>query len=67
MDKPTRNQAKIGAVDIETFAHNLALLVEEGGKALSAYLKPREEGKIKGDFADEVADAVKSIGQIAEY
>jgi hypothetical protein len=29
-------------VDIELFAHNLARLIEESGKVLSAYLKPRE-------------------------
>ena len=36
---------KGGAVDIEEFAKNLARMVEEGGKALAAYLKPREEGQ----------------------
>ena len=35
---------QVGAVDIEAFAANLARMVEEGGKALAAYLKPREEG-----------------------
>jgi hypothetical protein len=29
------------SVDIEEFARNLARVVEEGGKALAAYLKPR--------------------------
>ena len=58
---------KIGSVQIEAFAHNLARLIEEGGKALSAYLKPREEGKIKTDLADDVTDMVKTVGQVAEY
>jgi len=30
------------AVDIEQFSKNIARMVEEGGKALAAYLKPRE-------------------------
>ena len=30
------------------FAKNIARMVEEGGKALAAYLKPREEGQIAG-------------------
>ena len=47
MDKPTTDPAKVGDVDIEAFSRNLARLIEEGGKALAAYLKPREEGKIK--------------------
>ena len=42
-------------------------MVEEGGKALAAYMKPREEGKIKPDFAEDVADMVKTVGQVAEY
>ena len=79
MDKPTSDAAetaakpaakppvKLGAVDIETFAHNLARMIEEGGKALAAYMKPREEGKIKGELADDVADVVKTVGQVAEY
>src|SRR5690242_5876754 len=55
------------AEDIEAFARNLARLVEEGGKALAAYMAPREEGKIKPQFSEEVTDAAKSIGQVAEY
>ena len=46
MDKPTTDPAKVGDVDIEALSRNLARLIEEGGKALAAYLKPREEGKI---------------------
>src|SRR6476619_4959065 len=36
-----------GAVDIEKFSKNIARMMEEGGKALAAYLKPREEGDVK--------------------
>ena len=46
---------------------NLARMVEEGGKALAAYLKPREEGEVKTEPADEIADMVKTLGQVAEY
>ena len=67
MDKPPSEPLKIGAVDIETFASNLARMVEEGGKALAAYIKPREEGQIKGGVADEVTDVVKTLGQVADY
>jgi polyhydroxyalkanoate synthase len=58
--------AAAGAVDVELFSRNIARMIEEGGKALAAYMKPREEGKIKADGSD-IADAVKSIGQVAEY
>ena len=65
--EPVKEPAKIGEVDIETFARNLARMVEEGGKALAAYMKPREEGKIKGELAEDITDVVKTIGQVAEY
>jgi poly[(R)-3-hydroxyalkanoate] polymerase subunit PhaC len=67
MDKPTKDPASIGEVDVEAFAHNLARMVEEGGKALAAYMKPREKGEISGELSDDVADAVKSLGRVAEY
>jgi polyhydroxyalkanoate synthase len=67
MDKPTTEPAKIGEVDISAFAHNVARMVEEGGKALAAYMKPREEGKIKSELAENVTDVVKTIGQVTEY
>jgi len=58
---------KIGSVDVEEFSRNLARLVEEGGRALAAYLKPREEGRDNSEFADEVTEVVKTLGQVAEY
>jgi hypothetical protein len=59
--------AKIGSVQVEALARNIARMVEEGGKALAAYMKPREEGKIKSETADDVTDVVKTIGHVAEY
>ncbi|MGA9440196.1 MAG: class I poly(R)-hydroxyalkanoic acid synthase [Pseudolabrys sp.] len=67
MDKPTTEPAKVGNVDVETLSRNVARLIEEGGKALAAYLKPREEGKVKGDSAEDITDVVKSVGRVAEY
>jgi polyhydroxyalkanoate synthase len=58
---------KPASVDVEAFARNLARLMEEGGKALAAYLKPREDGRIKTELSDQVTDAVKTLGQVAEY
>src|SRR5215831_14826935 len=57
----------VGTVDIEAFAKNSARLIEEAGKAVAAYLKPREEGQIKSEMPDEAADVVKTLGQVAEY
>ena len=57
---------KSGSVDIEEFAKNVARMVEEGGRALAAYLKPREEGRVDEQQA-EVSDVVKTFGRVAEY
>jgi polyhydroxyalkanoate synthase len=67
MDKPTIEPSNVGNVDVEALSRNLARLIEEGGKALAAYLKPREEGKIKDEHAEDLADAVKSLGRVAEF
>ena len=58
---------KIGSVDVEQFSHNLARLVEEGGRALAAYLKPREGGRGDNELTDELTEVVKTLGQVAEY
>src|SRR5579862_2153636 len=63
----TQQAVKVGAVDVEAFSRNVARLVEEGGRALAAYLKPREAGRTDREVADEVADVVKTLGQVAEY
>src|SRR5258708_21206060 len=60
--KPT-----VGSVDVEEFARNLARMVEDGGKALAAYLKPREEGRVKDELPDEVTEVVKTLGEVANY
>jgi polyhydroxyalkanoate synthase len=58
---------KIGSVDVEEFSRNLARLVEEGGRALAAYLKPREQGQDNRELADEVTEVAKTLGHVAQY
>jgi len=58
---------KIGTIDVEALSRNLAHLIENGGRALAAYLKPREQGENDREMADEVAEVVKTLGQVAEY
>jgi polyhydroxyalkanoate synthase len=68
MDKPVSPPKQdLPAVDYEALARNIARMVEEGGKALAAYMKPREEGRIKEDLAEDLTDIVKTIGQVTEY
>jgi polyhydroxyalkanoate synthase len=64
--KPATEPGPGASVDIEAFAKNLARMVEEGGKALAAYLKPREEGRIQGEYT-EFMDVVKTLGQVGQY
>jgi polyhydroxyalkanoate synthase len=54
------------STDWEELANNLARMVEQGGKALAAYLKPREEGRRESEHA-EFVDMVRTLGQVAEY
>src|SRR5437762_6493621 len=58
---------KNGAVDIEAFANKLARMVVEGGKALAAYMKPREEGQVQAGLSDEMNDMVKTLGEVGSY
>src|SRR3989442_12999834 len=51
---------------MEALAHNIARIMEESGRALAAYLKPREEGRVDDAYA-EVTDVVKTLGQVADY
>jgi polyhydroxyalkanoate synthase len=54
-------------VDVEALTRNFGRLVEEGGRAVAAYLKPREAGALKLGYSDEVADALKTLGQVLKY
>jgi polyhydroxyalkanoate synthase subunit PhaC len=66
--KPQRAAAAPPAavINVEQFANNIARLVEESGKAAAAYLKPREEGQVKGE-GTQIVEVVKTLGQVAEY
>lgn len=66
-DTPGAQGAAPGPINLEAFAGNLARLVEEGGKAMAAYMRPREEGLVHDDVAEDIADVMKTIGNVAEY
>jgi polyhydroxyalkanoate synthase len=65
IDVPTETQAK--KFDAEAFAMNVARAMEAGGKALSAYLKPRESGEMKDRQPDEMSEVIKTLTTVAEY
>jgi len=64
---PSQEPMRIGALNVEEFSRNVARIVEEGGRALAAYLRPREEGRRDAVFAEEVGEVVKTLGQVLEY
>jgi polyhydroxyalkanoate synthase subunit PhaC len=53
--------------DPDAFAKNLARVLENAGKALSAYLKPRETGDLKDQTAEDLAQVVKTFHLVANY
>jgi poly[(R)-3-hydroxyalkanoate] polymerase subunit PhaC len=53
--------------DPEAFAYNFARFFEEAGKAASAYLKPREEGKAELDFVDRYGEVFNTLAKLGEY
>src|SRR5438270_1894421 len=53
--------------DAEAFAMNIARAMESSGKALAAYLKPRESGEVQDRPPAELAEVVKTLTTVAEY
>jgi polyhydroxyalkanoate synthase len=54
--------------NIERLATNTARFIEQGGKALAAYLKPFESGAVaKNDMSEMINVAMTSIGKIVEH
>ena len=53
--------------DPEAFAMNIAKAMENSGRALAAYLKPRESGELKDNPPSEIAEVVKTFTAVAEY
>ena len=62
---PTTEAGK--SFDPEAFAKNLARVLENGSKALSAYLKPRESGEMQDQAAEDLAQVVKTFHAVANY
>jgi polyhydroxyalkanoate synthase len=53
--------------DPEAFAMNLAKAMESSGKALAAYLKPREDGEPKDKPPSELGEVIKTFSTVADY
>jgi polyhydroxyalkanoate synthase len=53
--------------DVEALSQNLARLIENGGKALAAYIKSREEGEAHTDTVENITEIVGTLGRVAEF
>ena len=53
--------------DPEAFARNFGQAIEQGGRALAAYLKPRENGQPAEAIAEATSEVLKTLGKIGEY
>jgi poly[(R)-3-hydroxyalkanoate] polymerase subunit PhaC len=53
--------------DAEAFAMNIARAMEGSGKAIAAYLKPRESGEVQDRPPTELAEVVRTLTTVAEY
>ncbi|MFV0281875.1 MAG: PHA/PHB synthase family protein [Rhodoblastus sp.] len=53
--------------NFERLAQNVSRMMEEGSRVLAAYIKPLEAGENPGNSSNEIADAVRSLGKVAEY
>jgi polyhydroxyalkanoate synthase len=51
----------------EAFAMNLAKAMESSGKALAAYLKPRDDGEPKDKPPNELGEVIKTFSTVADY
>src|SRR5689334_13866569 len=67
MTDVTTETRKEKQFDAEAFAMNVARAMESGGRALAAYLKPRESGELKDKSSDEMAEVIKTLTAVAGY
>jgi len=53
--------------DPEAFARNLARMLEELGRAASAWVAPRERGEKTDSVSESASDMVKTFSKVSEY
>jgi polyhydroxyalkanoate synthase len=53
--------------DVEALANNIARAMQQAGRAIAAYMLPRETGEIKTTFADDIGEMIRSLGHVAEF
>ena len=56
-----------GTPDPDALARNLTRMLEEAGKAVSAYMKPRAAGALQRDVGEQIGEIVKTLSAVAQY
>jgi polyhydroxyalkanoate synthase subunit PhaC len=64
-DKPSLDDYLIK--DPESFARNLARMIEQAGKAAAAWAEPREKGERNANAGEPLTDMVKTLSKLSEY
>ncbi|CAM5405127.1 Poly-beta-hydroxybutyrate polymerase OS=Afipia felis OX=1035 GN=phbC_2 PE=4 SV=1 [Afipia felis] len=67
MNAPLPDTPTVKPFDADTFAFNIARAIESGGKALAAFLQPRETGDINNRAPGEMGEVIKTFAEVAEY
>src|SRR5437899_3004135 len=65
-EKAPEEAPPLNSIDIEQLSRNFVRLMEQGGKAIAAYLRPREHGRLSSEVSDAIG-VVRTLGHIAEY
>jgi polyhydroxyalkanoate synthase subunit PhaC len=66
LQQPAPAEPYPASINVEALTVNVARIMEGGGRALAAYFMPREGASPTG-FAEEVTEAIKTLGQVAQY
>jgi polyhydroxyalkanoate synthase len=64
---PPRDPAPAPAGDFEVAAENMARLVDQGRKVLEVAMGGGAHDEARSEFATNVADATRTLGQVAEH
>lgn len=67
MNSVTTETKPQGKFDPEAFSLNLARAMENSGRALAAFLKPRQNIDPNDRPPSEIAEVIKTLGTVAEY
>lgn len=53
--------------DPDALALNIAKILDGANKALTAFMKPREDGGLSPEIVDEIASIVRTLSKVVEY